>query len=266
MRAGSGKCRRALLILAGLMAAPAAGEGLYLGFADSTGTRVIVTARDTAGDPGFLWAVLPSGETVALSYCERAAGTDGNNYRDVASNFDNLPGAVYRVAEDPLAADETCPLATSGFLSGRTPLAVGPLDMSPLGEAEVQRIEAARDMDLDRSWRLADIGGEAEVWLGVFEPGDSTIVASMILCRGGDLFFEDYVGAVSEDMQSVWRVDDGGRFGAEYFEIIAAFGTAEGIELIRTWIGAEGENAAWLRPEGGKLVPGLTGYRYQSPL
>jgi hypothetical protein len=260
--------RNEVLILSAmaLTAAPAAGQRLFFGFADSTGTRVMVTESEEPDDPRFLWAVLPSGETVALTFCERSAGTAENNGRDAAYNFDNLPGMIFRVVEDHLEADRTYVLATSGFMSERTPLPVTPLDMSPLGEDEIRRIEEARGMRLEKSWRFASVAGEAEVWMGVFEPGDSTVVASMILAEDGDLFFEDYIGDTGGDMQSVWRVDDQGSFEAAYFTIIAAFWSGSGMELVRTWVGAEGENSAWLKSDGGDLVPALTGYRYESPL
>lgn len=255
-----------LFILASVLAAvPAAGQGLYLGFADSTGSRVIVTEYDGA-EPRFLWGILPSGETVALAFCEAAPGTDGNNHRHTAYNFDNLPGLVFRVAEDPLEADGTCPLATSSFLAAHAPLSVTPLDMSAPDEETRRRIQESRGMELDSAWRLAGVGDEAEVLLVLFQPGDSTVVASMVFSEGDDLRFEDYVGDRSGDMQSVWRVDDGGRFDPGGFEVIAAFRTGAGIEIVRTWIGAEGENTVWLVPGESGLEPALTYYRYQAPL
>jgi hypothetical protein len=254
-----------ILALAGI--APADGAGMLLGFADEAGMRIIVTGFEDSVDVSEpMWAVLPSGETRGVRFLGRAEGTPENTCRDRAGNFDNLPGLVFGVEGDPLAADMTCPVASAGFLLRRTPLAVERLDLSPLDEGGVAIIENARCMRIERSWRLARIEGGAELWMTLFEPGDSTIVASLILVEDGDLFFEDFVGTISEDMTSVWRIDDNGEFDASWFEIIAAFRSERGIDLVRTWIGAEGENSAWLEAEEGELRPVLRGYRYQAPL
>jgi hypothetical protein len=213
-----------------------------------------------------MWAVLPSGETRGVCILGRAEGTPENTCRDRAGNFDNLPGFVFGVEGDPLIADATYPPAGAEFLLGHAPLEVDRLDSSPVYEAGISLIEDARDMRIEGSRRLARIADGAEVWMVLFEPGDSTIIASMVLVEGEGLYFEDFVGTISDDMTSVWRVDDGGKFEAAWFDVPAAFRAEHGIELVKTWPGAEGENSALLRAVDGKLEALHAGYRYQAPL
>jgi hypothetical protein len=92
--------------------------------------------------------------------------------------------------------------------------------------------------------------------------GDSAL-ASLILATQEGLFYFDFPAKYDEG--STWRVDDGGEFGLDYFNILAAFDHPEGYELITEWIAAEGYSMSFLKVKDGKFISIKDGSRYAAP-
>lgn len=258
----------ALLLLGGATRAEdteAAPHGVFFGLTDSSGELVLIHSPEPVELPGQLFAVLPSGDLAGLDFIGyREEGSD-NNHRQTVYNFDNLPGYLFRLPEGKIASGRTVLLAEAGFLGERTLLSVTGHPPTPIDEDLVARIEEVSGRPVAESWKLAGIEGGISIVMVRFEPGDSTNVASLVLIDGQRMVFEDYVGGPMNDC-SVWRVDDGGVFDPAYFRIIAAFQTPQGLEIARTWMGAEGESAALLEENGPVFREVLTGYRYWAPL
>ena len=240
-------------------------QRVFFGFTDSSGELVLIHSPGRMDLSADLSALLPTGEVIYLESLGYVEEGSTNNNRQTVYNFDNLPGYLFRLPDGKIAAGRTLLLAESGFLDERILLSVTGHPPAPLEEDLVVRIEEIRDRTVAESWILASIEGGISIAMIRFEPGDSTSVASLVLVNGEDLVFEDYIGGPMDDC-SVWRVDDGGVFDPASFRIIAASKTLQGLEIARTWMGAEGESAALLEENGTVFQEVLTGYRYWAPL
>ena len=74
----------------------------------------------------------------------------------------------------------------------------------------------------------------------VFEPEGNNLLMSIGLKTADGIKLKDY--PVVSDGQSAWRVDDGGKIDPKLFSILFATPTNEGLLLVVSWAGAEGEN------------------------
>ena len=240
-------------------------QGIYFGFTDSSGELILIHSPGQMDISGDLSAVMPSGEIITLESLDyRDEGLD-NNHRQTTYNFDNLPGYLFRLPDGKITSGSTVLLAEDGFLEERILLSVTSYPRLPLEDELVARIEDIRGLPVIESWNLAEIEGGISIVIVRFEPGESTNTASLVRIDGQRMVFEDYIGCPMND-SSVWRADDGGVFDAANFDVIAAFHTSEGVEIVRTWMGAEGESAALLEENGPVFMEVLSGYRYWAPL
>lgn len=240
-------------------------QGVFFGFTDSSGELILIHSPMQMDLSGNLSAVLSTGELVCLESLGYRENGSENNHRQTVYNFDNLPGYLFGLPDGKIASGRTLLLAEAGFLEERTSLSVTGHPPVPLEEDLVARIEETRGRPVAESWSLAGIESGISIVMVRFEPGDSTNIASLVLVNGDELVFEDYIGGPMNDC-SVWRVDDGGVFDPACFRIIAAFQTPQGLEIVRTWMGAEGESVALLEDNGPVFREVLTGYRYWAPL
>ncbi|OGW26420.1 MAG: hypothetical protein A2X56_12365 [Nitrospirae bacterium GWC2_57_13] len=232
----------------------------YFGLSNAKGDQVILYNHDE-NIPGQLHAILPSGGNCLLTFVEKRARKPEDTGRQTAKNFDNLGGVVFQAPKECLAGDRTVVLIDSDHLDKHTPVPVKPDEFSPVDSADITRIESAKKMKVQSSWNLAGLGPDATIALVQFLPQRNKNIASLVLITKKHLVFEDYRGSTKNN-NSVWRVDDGGILNPRDFQILAAFRTPSGIELIRAWAGFEGESAALLREEGAKFLTVLTQYRY----
>lgn len=246
-----------------LSASPANAAALtpfYFGLSNAKGDQVILLNHDE-NIPRQLNAILPSGENCLLTFVEKRTRKPEDTGRQTAKNFDNLGGVVFQTMKECLTGDQTVVLVDPDHLDKHTPVPVKPDDFSPVDSADISRIEAAKKMKVQSSWNLAGLGPDATIALVQFIPQRNKNIASLVLITKKHIVFEDYRGNTKND-NSVWRVDDGGVFNPRDFQILAAFRTSSGYELIRAWAGPEGESSALLREEGAKFLTVLTQYRY----
>ena len=99
----------------------------------------------------------------------------------------------------------------------------------------------------------------------VFEPEGNNLLMSIGLKTADGIKLKDY--PVVSDGQSAWRVDDGGKIDPKLFSILFAAPTNEGLLIVVSWAGAEGENILLLleKADALNLLPWEVS-RYWSPL
>jgi hypothetical protein len=244
---------------------PDPGGEAFFGFTDSSGELVILHDTGSVQVPSTLFAVSPEGDLTEAGLVRVSGGSPENSHRDTEANFDNLPGAVYRLEGGPLPAGTTVLLADRAFLQGREVLAVSDGYREPAGGDIEAAIEEARGLGVRESWVIATVDGGIPVVLVGFEPGDSSSMAGLAAVGDAGTIMRDLEGAAPNDV-SVWRVDDGGLLHPEDFRVIAAFSAPAGLEIAFTWAGFEGELGSLLAESGGEFVEVLDGYRYWAPL
>lgn len=89
-------------------------------------------------------------------------------------------------------------------------------------------------------------------------------LASLVVASKSGLLFEDFPG--NDDLQSTWRVDDGGEIDASMFKVLFVTKSKVGYALAYEWFGFEGCSLNVIQQQGGKFRDILSNYRYTAPL
>lgn len=243
--------------------------GQVFGFADENGKRLLVNGSEDISKEalsGMTQAIGELGSLISVVYEGWQEGDDTNNGRDTAPNFSHLPGHIYTVTEgsaqpnatdylfqrEQIPLDSLLPIMTDGQV----------VTDSDLGE----QIAKEKGRALQQLWRLAALGGEAELYLALFRPDGPDHLFCMILKQGESLAVLDFP-ATTEDTYSVWRVDDQGEIAPHHFTYLFAARTSEpGILIGMEWHGTEGINSLLLHGTENRLTQLETRYgRYTSP-
>ena len=232
----------------------------YFGLSNAKGNQVIIYDNNT-NLPHQLYAISSSGGKCSLNFVEKRTRKPGDTGRQTANNFDNLEGVVFQTSSECLKGGQTIVLIDPNSLDKHKPILVKPSELSPLNTPDIFRVEALRKLTIKSSWNLASLSSDTTIALVQFFPEGNSIIASLVLITKERIVFEDYAGN-TKSSNSVWRVDDGGIFNPRDFQILAAFQSPHGFELIRAWAGPEGENSALLQEDGGKFLKMLNQYRY----
>jgi hypothetical protein len=253
-----------LIVLSASIATANDPTPFYFGLSNDKGNQAIIYDNN-ANPPHKLYAISSSGGKCLLNFVEKRARKPGDTGRQTAKNFDNLGGVVFQASNECLTGDRTIVLIDPDLLDKHKPVPVKPTESSPLDTPDIFRVEALRKLTVKSSWNLASLDSDAMIALVQFFPEGNSTIASLVLVTKERIVFEDYAGN-AKNINSVWRADDGGIFNPGDFQILAAFRSPHGLELIRAWAGPEGENSALLREDGGKFLKILDQYRYWAGL
>ena len=271
----------------GLAAAPVTANTADLGsfpmafaFADENGSRLLIhSSADhdpiAGSDPAqYTLAIGPYGKTTRINYAGRQKESDANNHRHTSSNFDNLPGYVYKARGASLRPSATYCLTKEGGLEGVLismvppfPLPKKPDEYYPqnpkLDDKTVLRIEAAKGRKVKQTEKLATAFGGAQIGLVLFERlGDDMLFSIVYLEGTRRMLFWD-CPAVYDEI-STWRVDMGDEPGAFQIMFLAQLG--DKLAMLLEWGAPEGASILLLHEDnGGFKKAESTYYRYWAP-
>jgi hypothetical protein len=193
--------------------------------------------------------------------------------RESSYNFDNMSGQVFRVERDPGEDDGSCFLAPGAFLAPRhlVPFArriVEAAAKDACGAATSGRLAEAKGRPVKGCRPLYNIEGYGRFLAVEYELKGKDALAALVLENKDRLIFEDLPGNPDGGEESVWRVDDGGVFDPDGFEVLFVLATQDGsqIEIGYSWLGGEGASLNLIRSSGGKFVEVKNGYRYLAPM
>jgi len=257
---------------------------IAFGFADQTGSRLIVVdyVQDEGPDydgPNFedpahyTMAIGQYGGLVRISYSSWQDETGGNNYRDAAHNFDNLPGYVFSVADGMLQPDKTYILIAEGpfiesFVALYQPSAQpdGTYGYAPpamMGRDAEDYIQMIKGRGVKWAELLAETEGGGQIGLVLFERQGDDMLFSIVYMDGDKVLFWDCPGQYDE--YSTWRVDMGDEPGA--FTPLFMARLDSGLMLTLTWGAPEGESIVILQEDNGRFVENAdySYSRYWSP-
>lgn len=243
----------------GLMAA----EGSFA-YVDSGGTQLL--ALDSLQDPSTIIGALCSrGIALPVRYERRMTRQSNDNGRQVASNFRNQQGDVFRVVGMKATPDKTCYLSPDSALlaNARAATMREPADCSP---EQVARIEGAKGRRVIHCWDIATASTHREVLAVQFIGIDSSALASLAIVGDSSVLFKDFPAVQHAGDQSTWRVDDEGVFSPSGFDILFVAALPYGYVMAITWAGAEGESSELLLADSASAFRTLAkAYRYWSP-
>ena len=245
-------------------------------FANASGTRLL--AMDSIPNPMTMHATMcpgaPARAVVADGY---QVGKSGDTGRQTAANFATQSGARFRTLGNadaaPLAVDVSCYVtADSALVAGLLLLELPPPAVgnatATCDAAWSARVEALRGRTVVECWPKGVGSGEGHpvIFAVRFVARDSNALASLVAIDGEHVWFHDFPAIDHGGGQSVWRLDDGGRFPAAAMRIRFLSRVRGVLVLAMTWDGTEGENAYLLAADSSSAFRTLQhSYRYTAP-
>ena len=233
-------------------------------YVDSSGTQL--RALDSLSDPTTIVSALcRGGVALPVRYDRRQTRQSNDNGRQVASNFRNEGGEIFRVMQATAPIDGTCFLSRDSALiaNARAATMHEPSNCSP---AHASRLAAAKRRPVIHCWQIAETPTHLEVLAVQFANIDSSALASLALVGDSSLMFKDFAAVYHGPGESTWRVDDGGEFSPRGFDILFVAALPSGYVMAITWAGAEGESCELLLGDSAGAFRTLTmSYRYWGP-
>lgn len=247
-----------------LVSAPAVastGKSAWFAYADASGSLLVWGGPDTL-PPGPYFLVTADGEPTPLKDMGRQIASSQWNGRHVAGEFHRVGGHRFEVADQEVKSDRTYLVVTQEFLSNHTPVFVYPEACMEMDSIDASLIPHPNGRKARKAWKLAFFASRSA---SAVQFEGQPPLAALVVADGDSAISERYVGKVSEDSSSIWRVDDEGVFEGCAIAIIAAFTTKEGLVIARTWAGPEGESDALLQESADSFAVVGDAYRYWSP-
>lgn len=237
--------------------------GIEFGFCDTDGKKILLLA-DTLLSPSQFSKVFSADHKLSdVRYIEMKKATEEDNGRQNEFNFKNCKGYLFEVKENAVTSAHTVVCVTAAFISSRKIIPVRAPVIMELSTANKARIETAKNRQIREYRCLALLGKDSAIYLFEFDNIGESALATLAYVTPGKIIYQDFPAQYND--MSTWRVDDGGRFGVGYFEVLAIFEKNGKLEIVTDWPGAEGTNTEFLRENGNELKP-LKGYaRYTAP-
>lgn len=237
--------------------------GIEFGFCDMDGKRMLMLT-DSLPDPLLFTKVFSADYKLTdIRYLTKRKATAEDNGRENEFNFKNCKGYLYEVKENAVTRDHSVIFMTPAFISARKIIPLQPPTKKELSPAIKSRIESGKNRKIKDYRCLTSLGKDSAVYLFAFENKGDSALASLAYITTGKIVYEDFP-ALWNDM-STWRVDDGGNFGVEYFDLLAVFEKNGKLEIVTDWPGAEGKNTEYLREDGGTFKSLKQQGRYTAP-
>jgi hypothetical protein len=235
-----------LSLLVGITAyAPAAQQRTVheggFGYVNADGSELI--ALDSLAHPHRVQAAICSRARVfRVAYTRWQTKRPGDTGRQVASNFPNEAGEVFRVAGAKAPVNETCYLSPdSALVASVAP--VNTRERTGCDPARLRRIAATKQRAVVHCWPLASAPRDIQIIAVQFALVDTSALASLVVADPPRLVFQDFPATYRGEGESTWRVDDGGIFSPENFDILFFCRLRGTYVMALTWAGAEGEDA-----------------------
>jgi len=211
----------------------------------------------------FTLAVGPYGQLWPIYFSHWQQEKWGNNGRENAYNFSNLPGFIFGQKDWKLSKNQTYLITDMGPLLDAV-VAITPSgwrgNYPPLDEETVASIEDYKERKIEwtQTLGLTQVG-DGLIGLVLFEQQGSDMLFSIVYMDGEKTLFWDRPATYNEE--STWRVGQGAEPGRFEPLLLARF--EEGLILILTWSASESEISIVLYEEDGvfKQAGGLLSER-----
>lgn len=258
-----------LVLLPTLAVAPLEAQHVQLGpggfaLANSGGTELL--ALDSLASPGAIMIALCGGGTAyPVRYVRHQTAKPTDTGRQVAANFNNMGGDVFRLTSGSPSGDRTCYLAPDSSLVA-TQLALGGAAKSACSPSVRQDLSAIKQRSLLNCWPVASVQPTMQVVAAEFAHVDRSALASIVLVTNSGLLFQDFPATYSGPEMDTWRADDGGVFSPDGFGVLFLCRVRGVYVMALTWAGSEGENAYLLVADSADVFRTVShAYRYWVP-
>ena len=240
-----------LLVLglgAGQLPSTAEGYGAF-GFSNPAGTELIVTHHVPNPEP--LRSAICSGNVKPIAFARHQKGTGAD--RDWPEQFAGLTGSVYRVVNGGANASDACLLAPGSLLAGAQMVRTRHSNQySACAAAGQRRIQAVRQRPVQTCWSLGSVQPSGSIAAVEWARQDADALASIIIDVDGRAIAIDLAAKFVRAGEDLWRVDDGGKFGADGITIPFLIRRGGVFTIPMRWNGAEHVSVSlWVSDEAG---------------
>lgn len=237
---------------------------LIFGFPNMAGNEVLMIGEPEGATPEDFKQIFDEvGGLTGITY-QGVKASDGNdNHRQTPYNFDGSAGHHYKVDK---AIDEWQTVVFMGdqFLENRTLIKSKYRTSTQLADEQKEFIERERGWKMDKYKPVSTYENGVCSYFMQFEAQDDSILVSLVfITEDEQIFYRDFPATYNE--MSTWRVEDGGEFYFESYQVLGLFESPQGFEIITSWGGAEGSSASYMISEGGYFVEKKGGYLYAAP-
>jgi hypothetical protein len=234
-------------------------------FVDLSGTRLLALT-DLKHPDQVRAALCAGGRRLLAQFALRQEGTQANDGRDLAYNFRNHPGDVFRLPQGKAIADETCFLAEDTLVSSGKLRNVEPAGPADCPQGEQERLALAKRRQVQNCWRIAQVSSDKEVLLVEFAREGRDALASIVLVGSHTAIFHDYPGDYRGEDHDLWRAEDAGTLRPEDFRILFVVEGQSFSAMGIAWAGSEGESLSLvIAKDGQQFQEAQNGYRYWVP-
>ena len=237
---------------------------LAFGFGDLDGDSVILMNKpDGLKGEDYDFGFTSKGK-IDLKFLKSQKVSEDDNGRQNAYNFKNLKGEVYKVENNTAPLFETVMFASKEFVFKRKHLQKStPYDSRELSKEQLKTIET------DKGWSILKTGmmssyQEGSLYFVEFDKQKDSVLVSIVWVSDEGNCYLDFPAEYNE--MSTWRVDDGGVFDIDYYNIISVFKGDQGIEILTDWVGFEGSSVHYYVAHEGKFESVTNAYFYSAPL
>src|SRR5262249_17552491 len=133
------------------------------------------------GDSLLLLQVVPNPEQLSVAICsqgqkldvhfegEQLANINSQSPAEIAENFENLDGYLFKILNGRTIPDDICFLSAKGPLLDSQPLAINTTKNSACTSETIKAIETMRSRKVANCWQLAEIQDLGKVLLSELE-------------------------------------------------------------------------------------------------
>ncbi|WP_270089568.1 hypothetical protein [Sphingobacterium sp. SYP-B4668] len=239
---------------------------ITFGFINAAGSQLLTLEQDSLDSPqDYTYLIHADGGEQDISYLHLQQANEQDNGRQTAENFKNSRGYLYQIALPTVPTEAVAvTLVNRAFLNNHKTLSIQPPHSSDNIPDYIQQLSEEKDRKIKKHKNLAQLANQGTITLVEFEVKDSTALAVLIYRSPEKIITKEFPAKYDEI--STWRVDDGGEFDMDYFQILNVFSNGENIELVTADFGAEGYVLQYLKEKDGKFVLDKEAYGYSAPL
>ena len=237
---------------------------IAFGFADLDGDSVILLDKpEGVKATDFVYGITSKGK-IDIKHMASQAANENDNMRRNAYNIKNMEGELYAVQNNTAPLWETIMFCPKTFMQNRQHLMKStPYDSRVLGSENIKTIEKDKNWKISHTQHLQS-NNEGSLHFAFFKKKQDSVLVSLVWVSDEGNCYLDFPAVYNE--MSTWRVDDGGVFESDYYNIIAIFKGEQGIEILTDWVGAEGSSVNYYLATGKTFTSVKSSYFYSAPL
>lgn len=235
----------------------------YFGFLNQQKDSIIALPMDQSMEnPEKYNYIIIENQISPIAFVQNKPDNKESNGRQTAQNFANSEGSLFTIKNEIKSGDFGM-LVNKAFTERYT---IEPFTkVQKETDLEIsKKLENLYNRKIIKSTTVATLGDKAQFNLTVFENVQDSALAVFSYVKDDQLINLDFP-ATYDDI-STWRVDDGGEFDIDAFQILSVLRSEEGIHVVSIFWGAEGYELNFYQPKKGKFTSAAQAYGYSSPL